>query len=119
MSGEYSLLQKIKIRLGQYKIVNNETVFEYPDENPKLEMLISNARESIINVRHYPADWTPEKIAEDMKRYENVLINLVIYDYNKEGMDFENSHTESGVSRQFQSRARVMADVVPFVHIFS
>ena len=119
MSGEYSLLQKIKIRLGQYKIVNNETVFEYPEENPKLEMLISNARESIINVRHYPADWTEEQIAKDLLRFENVLINLVIYDYNKEGMDFENSHTESGVSRQFQSRARVMADVVPFVHIFS
>lgn len=119
MSGEYSLLQKIKIRLGQYKIVNNETVFEYPEENPKIEMLISNARESIINVRHYPNDWTLEKIEEDLKRYEHVLINLVIYDYNKEGMDFENSHTESGVSRQFQSRARVMADVVPFVHIFS
>lgn len=119
MSGEYSLLQKIKIRLGQYKIVNNETVFEYPEENPKLEMLISNARESIINVRNYPADWKPEKIADDVKKYENVLINLVIYDYNKEGMDFENSHTESGVSRQFQSRARVMADVLPFVHVLS
>lgn len=119
MNGEYSLLQKIKIRLGQYSIVNNETVFEYPDENPKLQMLISNARESIINVRHYPADWNADKIDADLKQFENVLINLVIYDYNKEGMDFENSHTESGVSRQFQSRARVMADVVPFVHIFS
>ena len=118
MSGEYSLLQKIKIRLGQYSIVNNETVFEYPDENPKLEMLISNARDSIINVRNYPTQWDEEKIEADLKRYENVLINLVIYDYNKEGMDFENSHTESGVSRQFQSRARVMGDVVPFVHTF-
>ena len=118
MSGEYSLLQKIKIRLGQYSYQNNETVFEYPEENVKLEMLISNARESIINVRHYPAEWDEEKIEADLKQYENVLINLVIYDYNKEGMDFENSHTESGVSRQFQSRARVMADVVPFVHTF-
>lgn len=119
MSGEYSIIQQIKLRLGQYHMDNNEVVFEYPEENPKLEMLISNAKESIINVRHYPKDWTSDKIAEDLKKYENVLINLVIYDYNKEGMDFENSHTESGVSRQFQSRARVMADVVPFVHIFS
>lgn len=119
MSGEYSLLQKIKIRLGQYSIVNNETVFEYPDENPKLEMLISNAKASIIQVRHYPDSYDEKKIEKDLAQFENVIINLVIYDYNKEGMDFENSHTESGVSRQFQSRARVMADVVPFVHIFS
>jgi len=119
MSGEYSIIQQIKLRLGQYHMDNNEVVFEYPEENPKLEMLISNARESIINVRHYPADWNADKIDADLKQFENVLINLVIYDYNKEGMDFENSHTESGVSRQFQSRARVMADVVPFVHIFS
>jgi hypothetical protein len=48
-----------------------------------------------------------------------VLIKLVIYDFNKEGMEFENSHTESGVSRQFQSRARIMADVLPFVDMFA
>lgn len=119
MSGEYSIIQQIKLRLGQYHMDNNEVVFEYPEENPKLEMLISNARESIINVRHYPKNWTADMIADDLKKFENVLINLVIYDYNKEGMDFENSHTESGVSRQFQSRARIMSDVVPFVHIFS
>lgn len=119
MSGEYSIIQQIKLRLGQYHMDNNEVVFEYPEENPKLEMLISNARESIINVRHYPAEWKADKIDADLKQFENVLINLVIYDYNKEGMDFENSHTESGVSRQFQSRARIMSDVVPFVHIFS
>ena len=119
MSGEYSLIQKIKLRLGQYTVVNNEPVFEYADENPKLEMLISNAKASIIQVRHYPDSFSEEKIAKDLEKFENVLINLVIYDYNKEGMDFENAHTESGVSRQFQSRSRIMADVVPFVHIFS
>ena len=119
MGGEYSLIQQIKLRLGQYHMDNNEVVFEYPEENPKIEMLISNAKESIINTRHYPSDWTDEKIEADLKKYTNVLINLVIYDYNKEGMDFENSHSESGVSRQFQSRQRLMADVVPFVHIYS
>lgn len=117
--GDYSTLQKIKLRLAQYHMDNNEVVFEFPEENPKIEMLISNARESIINVRHYPDDWTDDKISKDLEKFENVLINLVVYDYNKEGMDYENSHTESGVSRQFQSRARIMADVVPFVHIFS
>ena len=116
---EYSILQKVKLRLSQYHMDNNEVVFEFPDENPKLQMLISNAKESIIQVRHYPDSWTQDKIEKDLEQFENTLINLVIYDYNKEGMDFENSHTESGVSRQFQSRQRIMADVVPFVHIFS
>ena len=116
---DFTLTQQVKLRLKQYHMDNNEIVFDYPDEDPQIEMLISNALESIRQVRHYPDDWDEDKIKDDLKNYRNTVINLVIYDYNKEGMDYENSHTESGVSRQFQSRQRLMADVMPFVHIYS
>lgn len=116
---EFSILQKIKIRLGQYHTDNNSIVFDNAEEDIYLNELLSDAKESVINVRHYPKNFTAEMIEDDLKAYEKVLIKLVIYDYNKEGMEFENSHTESGVSRQFQSRARVMGDVLPFVEIFA
>lgn len=119
MKDEYTLLQKIKIRLGQYHTENNSIVFDEAECDVYLNELLSDAKESVRNVRNYPHGFTEEQIAEDMKKYEKVLIKLVIYDFNKEGMEFENSHTESGVSRQFQSRARVMADVLPFVDIFA
>ena len=119
MKDEFTLLQKIKIRLGQYHTDNNSIVFDDAECDVYLNELLSDAKESVINVRHYPRNWTAEQIEDDLKKYEKVLIKLVIYDFNKEGMEFENSHTESGVSRQFQSRARVMADVLPFVDIFA
>ena len=119
MRDEYTLLQKIKIRLGQYHTDNNSIVFDDAECDVYLNELLSDAKESIINVRHYPRSWTEEQIEDDLKKYEKVLVKLVIYDFNKEGMEFENSHTESGVSRQFQSRARIMADVLPFVDIFA
>lgn len=116
---EFSILQKIKIRLGQYHHTDNSIVFDNVEEDIYLNELISDAKESIINVRHYPKHFTDEQIEDDLKQYEKVLIKLVIYDYNKEGMEFENSHTESGVSRQFSSRARVMGDILPFVEVFA
>jgi len=119
MKDELTILQKIKVRLGQYHTDNNSIVFDDADCDVYLNELLSDAKESVINVRNYPHTWTDEMIAEDLKKYEKVLIKLVIYDYNKEGMEFENSHTESGVSRQFQSRARVMSDVLPFVDMFA
>ncbi len=118
MIDEYTLIQKIKIRLGKYHTENNSIVFDDAECDVYLNELLSDAIESVKNVRNYPKSWTKEQIDDDMKRYEKVLIKLVIYDFNKEGMEFENSHTESGVSRQFQSRARVMADVLPFVGMY-
>lgn len=119
MTDEFTLLQRIKIRLGQYHTDNNSIVFDDAECDVYLNELLSDAKESVINVRNYPRDWTEEQIDADLKRYEKVLIKLVIYDFNKEGMEFENSHTESGVSRQFQSRARIMGDVLPFVDMYS
>ena len=116
---EFSILQKIKIRLGQYHHTDNSIVFDNVEEDIYLNELLADAKESIINVRHYPKHFTQEQIDEDLEHYEKVLIKLVIYDYNKEGMEFENAHTESGVSRQFQSRARLMGDVLPFVEVFA
>ena len=116
---EFSILQKIKIRLGQYHQDDNSIVFDNVEEDIYLNALLQDAKESIINVRHYPKHFTEEMIDADLERYEQVLIKLVIYDYNKEGMEFENAHTESGVSRQFQSRARLMGDVLPYVEVFA
>lgn len=118
MKSEYTTLQKIKIRLGQYHMSNNSIVFDDAECDVYLNELLSDAKESVKNVRNYPHTWTDEQIETDLSKYEKVLIKLVIYDYNKEGMEFENTHSESGVSRQFSSRARVMADVLPFVDIF-
>lgn len=114
----YTQLQRIKIQLRQYHMDGNRLIFDNAEDDPILEELLKKAIESVKKVRNYPSSWTDEKIQKDLANYEDTIINVVIYDFNKEGMEFENSHTESGVTRQFSSRAKVMADVLPFVDMF-
>lgn len=118
MLSTHALLNKTKTMLRQYQMNGNKMVFTNAEDNPILEELISNAIESVKKVRNYPTSWTDEKIEKDLANYEDIIVKLAIYDYNKEGMEFENSHTESGVTRQFSSRAKVMADILPLVDIF-
>lgn len=115
---EKSLLSRVKIRLEQFHMEGNNIVFDDNDQNPIIEELLSDAREDVIQARNYPKTWDAERINDDLKHYENVIIKLTVFAYNKIGMDFENTHTESGVTRQFSSKAKILADVLPFVHFY-
>ncbi len=118
----YTLLETIKIRLRQFDTLEvggeQKIVFNQKEENPILEQLIDKARLDIIDYRHYPDTYTIEMIDEDIdKRYRNILIDLVLYDYSIEGMDYENNHSENGVFRTFNKREAILGKVVPFVKI--
>ena len=52
-----------------------------------------------------------------MKRFESVIVNLVLYDYNKEGGEFQTSSSENGTSRNWIDREKILAEVIPFVKI--
>lgn len=119
MSDNYTILQKVKIRLRLYTTANKSHTFDDAEDDIYLNELISSAKDYVKNVRHYPHTWSDDKINADIEsKYVQQIVDLVIYDYNKEGIEFESTHSESGVSRQFQSKARICADIMPFVDIF-
>ena len=64
---EFSILQKIKIRLGQYHHTDNSIVFDNVEEDIYLNELLADAKESVINVRHYPKNFTQEQIDDYVK----------------------------------------------------
>lgn len=125
---EYTVLQQLKIRLRQFHMekVNNEDgtqkevlVFDHEEENPILEQILNQAEKDIRNRRNYPNSYSEEQISEDLKSFYSVQINLALYDYEKENMEFETSHAEPGITRSYIKRNEILSEVVPFVHIIS
>ncbi len=123
---EYSILEQVKIRLKQFHIetVTNEddttsdvVVFDKPQDNPLIEQLIKQAKQDIVAMRNYPSTYTPERIEADLKNYEAVIVNLVVYDMSQAGEEFMSSFSENGVSRNWRKRGELFVGVFPFAKV--
>lgn len=116
---EYPILEQVKIRLRQFHMEkdSDRIIFDELEENPTLEQLIRQAREDVIRNRHYPDRYTEEMIENDLEKFTSTIVNLVLYDYNKDGGEFQTSSTENGTSRSWINRNEILGEVTPFVHI--
>ena len=120
---EYTTLEQVKIRLKQFHIdsksdsESSEVVFDHLEENPLLEQLISQAEADIRAKRMYPESYTEEKIAADMKQFQSVVVNLVVYDRSQAGENFMASYSENGVSRTWRDREELFVGVFPFAKV--
>ena len=121
---EYTILAQVKIRLKQFHIetVTNEddttkdvVVFDNKEDNPIIEQLIKQATEDVKAKRNYPDNYTKEMITEDLKQFEGVIVNLVVYDHSQAGEEFMASFGENGVSRTWKDRDSLFVGVFPFV----
>lgn len=123
---EYSIWEQVKIRLKQFHIetVTNEdettsdvVVFDEPQDNPLIEQLIKQAKQDIVAMRNYPSTYTPERIEADLKNYEAVIVNLVVYDMSQAGEEFMSSFSENGVSRNWRKRSELFVGVYSFAKV--
>lgn len=116
---EYTTLEQVKIRLKQFHIdkETSKVVFDKPEENPLLEQLISQAEADIRAKRMYPENYTEEKIAADMKKFQSVVVNLVVYDRSQAGENFMTNYSENGVSRTWRDREDLFVGVFPFAKV--
>ena len=121
---EYTILAQVKIRLKQFHIdtVTNDdentsdvVVFDEKEDNPLIEQLIKQATEDVKARRNYPSNYTEEMITEDLKQFEGVIVNLVVYDHSQAGEEFMASFGENGVSRTWKDRDSLFVGVFPFV----
>ena len=109
-------LEKVKIRLGQYHMESsNKVVFDQAEKNPLISQLINQATNEIIQRRNYPDSYTEEQIYADLKKYENNIINIVVYDCSQAGEAYMQSYTENGVSRNWIIRNDLFAGIFPYV----
>ena len=90
----YTLVEQVKIRLKQFHIEevedeatgekSDKVVFDEKECNPLIEQLLEQARKDIISRRNYPDTYTQDKIDSDVKNYENIMVNLAVYDRSQE-----------------------------------
>lgn len=121
----YTVLEQVKIRLKQFHmetvendgLTSNTVMFDRKEDNLLLEQLINQATEDIKNKRRYPKDYTKEEIEEDLKKYESVLVNVVVYDRMKLGGDFQQSDSENGKSRTWVDRNTLFKEIYPIARI--
>lgn len=120
----FSTLEEIKVRLDEYDVIkdasgNDQIVFkETPKLDYKINVLIDKAKKDIIHYRRYPEYYTDEQIADDIeKQYHSLLVDLVLYDYTVEGMDFETNHSETGVNRTIVKRETILGKVISFCRV--
>ena len=124
---EYSIVEQVKIRLKQFHIetVANEdnttsddvVVFDKPQDNPMIEQLIKQAKQDIVAMRNYPSTYTSERLEADLKTYEAVIVNLVVYDMSQAGEEFMSSFSENGISRNWRKRSELFVGVYPFAKV--
>lgn len=123
---EYTTLEQVKIRLKQFHIdtVTNDdettsdvVVFDSKEDNPIIEQLIKQATEDVKAKRCYPDTFTDDDITTDLKQFENVVINLAVYDHSQAGEAFMASYSENGVSRTWKDRDSLFVGVFPFANI--
>lgn len=123
---EYTTLEQVKIRLQQFHIetVTNDdettsdvVVFDNKEDNPLIKQLIKQATEDVKAVRCYPNSYTDEMIADDLKQFENVIVNLAVYDHSQAGEAFMSSFGENGVSRTWREREKLFVGVFPFAKV--
>lgn len=120
---EYSTLEQIKLRLKQFHIetVENEdgtsdvVVFDNKEDNPLIEQLVKQVTQEIITKRCYPKSYTQEQIEEDIEKYQDNIINLVVYDHSQAGENFMASYSENGVSRNWRDREDLFVGIYPFI----
>jgi FtsZ-interacting cell division protein YlmF len=123
---EYTTLEQTKIRLKQFHIdtVTNDdettsdvVVFDNREDNPIIEQLIKQATEDVKAKRCYPDSYTDEMIAEDLKKFESVIVNLAVYDHSQAGEAFMASYNENGVNRTWRDRDSLFVGVFPFAKV--
>lgn len=85
--------------------------------------LLESAKSTILERRYpygsFPVDETTGETLLDV-RYNNTQIQIAVYLYNKRGVEGQTSHSESGISRGYESGGipeSLMQGVVPLVKV--
>ena len=121
----YTLVEQVKIRLKQFHIEevedeatgekSDKVVFDEKECNPLIEQLLDQARKEIIRRRNYPKTYTQERIDSDVKNYEDIMVDLAVYNRSQAGEAYMASLSENGVNRTWRNPESLFVGVFPFV----
>lgn len=78
-----------------------------------LTQKVINAIREVKKARKYPSYYTDEQIDKDLYEYYSNIRNIALYDFNKIGAEFEESHNENSINRNWVERNKLFNGVLP------
>lgn len=57
------------------------------------------------------------QIEDDLWNYYSTIRKIALFDYNQIGVEYENSHSENGISRSYEKRSSLLNGVCAFVKV--
>lgn len=78
-----------------------------------LTQKVINAIREVKIARKYPDSYTDERIQSDLYSFYSNIRNIALYDYNKMGAEFEQSHNENSINRNWFERTKLFCGVIP------
>lgn len=93
-----------------------EYLADDPEPTGMISLAVKRAVRSFKTKRNYPVGYTEEKINSDMEKYYDCIFDLALYFLVKQGAEFQGSHSESSVSRNWNSENEIYINhgVFPF-----
>lgn len=85
-------------------------------DDPVLLILINRAIRRVCNKR-YPWGYSEKEKEAAVSKYREVVFDAAVWYWAKQGSEGQNSHSENGISRGYQSEEDLYIDVVPMVKI--
>lgn len=96
-----------------------DSIDDFKGQIPSV-MLIDFVVEKFMQHRNYPLSFKDEDIENDLYSHLSTIAMAVVDMYSKLGAEGEKSHTENGVTRQYETAyisASIFIDVLPYVNI--
>ena len=86
-------------------------------ETARVILSVNRAIRSFKKKRNYPSSYSDEKINSDMENCYDCIFDLALFFLLKQGAEFQGSHSESSVSRSWDSETEIYVNhgVFPFI----
>lgn len=84
-------------------------------QDTKLSLFLSIAENKVVNKR-YPYGYTDEEKATTLEKYSDIIMDIAVFLYNKQGAEGQTGHSENGISRSYEKAGipdSLVQDIVP------
>jgi hypothetical protein len=84
-------------------------------EDDLLSLFLSMAENKVLNKR-YPYGYTDEEKTAAIEKYSDVVMDIAVFLYNKQGAEGQTGHSENGISRSYEKAGipdSFIQDIIP------
>ena len=84
-------------------------------EDDLLSLLLSKAENKVLNKR-YPYGYSDEEKEKALEKYSDIVLDIAVYLYNKQGAEGQTAHSENGISRSYENAGipdSFVQDIIP------